>query len=313
LAISRLAGGRGVSRAAIGAHKGGMNQVSAPPTPARPQTCPEICCVVPAFQSAPLLARTLMSIVTQFDITPDVVVVDDSTEPGVRTLVEGLAGLFPNIRYFPGARTGNPVDNWNVGLNHARGRFLMVVHHDDFFCDAGFLRRAVDRLASGEGEVLVAGHGLAGRPGRSRFSLASFLARRLKLKPWSLYAINWLGPPSVMMFAAEPKIRFDARLCWLVDVDFYARLLKPGVRLICDAGVSLISLRHADQITARVDSRMLTLRELQLLRATDRERLGPWPGLLLAYAACRVSPWLWRRPATTAGRSIPNARVRTDS
>lgn len=260
-----------------------------------------------------MLARALMSIVTQSDITPDVVVVDDSTEPGVRTLVEGLAGLYPNIRYFPGARTGNPVDNWNCGLDHARGHYQMVVHHDDFFCDAGFLRRAVDRLASGEGEVVVAGHGLAGRPGRSRYDLGSFLARRLNLRPWALYAINWLGPPSVTMFAAEPKIRFDARLCWLVDVDFYVRLLTPDVRLIRDAGVSLIAMRHEGQITARVDARMLTLRELQMLRDTDRERLGPWPGLLLAYAASRVSPWLWRRPAVMAGPSTPSARVRTDS
>ena len=274
---------------------------------------PEVSCVVPAYQSPALLARALMSIVTQSDIRAEVIVVDDSTQPEVRMLVEGLAGLYPDIRYYPGARTGNPVDNWNAGLSRATGRYLMVVHHDDFFCDAGFLRRAVDRLAGGEGEVLVGGHGRAGRPGSSRFGLAAALARGLRLKPWALYAINWLGPPSVTMFAADPAIRFDARLCWLVDVDFYVRLLRPGVRLIRDEGVSLIALRHLDQISARIDARLLTLREIQMLRDTDRERLGPWPELLLAYAASRVPPWRWRRPALKVGPPIPSATARTDS
>jgi glycosyltransferase involved in cell wall biosynthesis len=274
---------------------------------------PEVSCVVPAYQSAALLARTLMSIVTQSDIRAEVVVVDDSTRPEVRVLVEGLAGLYPEIRYYPGARTGNPVDNWNAGLARATSRYVMVVHHDDFFCDNGFLRRAVDRLDRGEGEVVVAGHGLAGRPGPSRFALASALAKTLRLKPWTLYAINWLGPPSVTMFAADPAIRFDARLCWLVDVDFYVRLLRSRVRLIRDEGVSLIALRHAGQITARVDARLLTLRELQMLRDTDPHRLGPWPALLLAYAASRVPPWRWRRPALKSGQSIPSATARTDS
>jgi glycosyltransferase involved in cell wall biosynthesis len=273
----------------------------------------EVSCVVPAYNSVPLLARTLMSIVTQSGVTPEVVVVDDSTEPGVRAFVEGLAGLYPNLLYCPGARTGNPVDNWNAGLDRVTGRYQMVVHHDDFFCDPGCLRRAVDRLAAGEGEVLAFGHGLAGRAGPSRFGLASALARGLKLKPWSLYAINWIGPPAAVMFPAEPAIRFDPRLCWLVDVDFYARLLRPGVRLIRDEAVCLVSLRHADQITARIDTHLLKLREIRLLWAVDPDRLGPWRALSLAYAACRVAPWQWRLSRVSPAPPTPNATARTDS
>ncbi len=274
---------------------------------------PELSCVVPAYNSVPLLARTLMSIVTQSAITPEVVVSDDSTTPEVRAFVDGLAGLYPNVRYFPGARTGNPVDNWNAGLSRATGRWRMVVHHDDFFCDPGCLRRAVARLAAGEGEVLALGHGPAGRAGTSRFALAAALARGLKLKPWSLYAINWIGPPAAVMFPADPAITFDARLCWLVDVDLFARLLRPGVRLIRDEAMCLVSLRHAEQITARIDTHLLKLREIRFLWAVDPDRLGPWRVLSLAYAACRVAPWRWKHSRVTPVPSIPNATARRDS
>ena len=274
---------------------------------------PEISCVVPAYQSVPLLARTLMSIVTQVDITAEVVVTDDSTAPDVRAFVEGLARLYPNIRYFPGARTGNPVDNWNAGLDRATGAYRVVVHHDDFFCDPACLRRAVDRLAAGEGDVLAFGHGAAGAAGSSRFGLASALARGLRLKPRSLYALNWIGPPAAVVFAAEPAIRFDPRLCWLVDVDFYARLLRPGARLIRDEAVCLVSLRHTGQITARIDTHLLKLREIRLLWAVDPDRLGPFRALSLAYAATRVAPWRWALSRVSPDPSTPSARARTGS
>ena len=275
----------------------------------------ELSCVVPAYNSAPLLARTLMSIVTQEGVTPEVVVVDDSTTAEVRRLVDGLAGLYPNIRYRPGARTGNPVDNWNAGLDQASGRWLMVVHHDDFFCDPRFLRRSVDRLAAGEGDVLATAHCLAGRAGHSRFALAAAVAGILRLKPASLYAINWIGPPAAMIFPAEPSLRFDRRLGWLVDVDFFVRLLRPGVRLIRETEICLVSLRHGEQFyTAQGDPHMLKLREIRLLWASDPDRLGPWRLLTLLYAASRVAPWRWPQSRVNPpGPSTPSATARTGS
>jgi len=116
-----------------------------------------------------------------------------------------------------------------------------------------------------------------------------------------------------MMFPEEPAIRFDARLGWLVDVDFFVRLLRPGVRLIRDQAVCLVSLRHGDQITARIDPHLQKLREIRLLWAVDPERLGPWRGLSLAYAASRVAPWRWKTTRVTPAPSTPNATARTDS
>jgi glycosyltransferase involved in cell wall biosynthesis len=255
----------------------------------------EISCVIPAYESVPLLARALMSILTQEDIVPHTVVVDDSRGPEVKAFVDGLSQIYPHLEYYEGARTGNPADNWNAGLDRALGPFCVLVHHDEFLLDKGYLRRAVDALRESGAEAFAGGHSLAGAPGRSRFSRALGLARLLRFAPWTLYVMNWIGPTAAVVFEATRAPRFDRRLCWLVDVDFYFRLLRQGGRLIRREEPCVVSLWHAEQISRKVDGRLLQLRELAWLRGESPDRMAPWQfGLAIACAALRVPPWLWR-------------------
>ena len=262
---------------------------------------PEISCVIPAYQSVPLLSRCLMSIVTQVGVAAEVIVVDDSTSGEVRAFVESLRTLYPRIGYFPGARTGNPVDNWNAGLDRATGRYCVLVHHDEFLFDAGYLRRAVDALQSSGAVMLTAGHASAGQPASSRAALALRLARTFRLGPWSLYLINWIGPTAAVVFEAARRLRFDPGLVWLVDVDFYARLLSGGGVRISDDEISVISMRHNKQITARIDSRVLKLQELLRLSRTAPERLTRWRyRAAILFAALFIAPWRWFGHGTSA-------------
>jgi glycosyltransferase involved in cell wall biosynthesis len=255
----------------------------------------EISCIVPAYQSVPLLARALMSILTQEDVSPQTVVVDDSTSPDIKAFVEGLNKIYPQLEYYQGARTGNPVDNWNAGLDRARGQYCVLVHHDDFLLDKRYLRRAIDALRERGAQVFAGGHVLAGASGGSRFAVASGLARLLGHAPWTLYVMNWIGPTAAVVFEATRAPRFDRRLCWLVDVDFYFRLLRQGGRLIRREEPCVVSLWHAEQISRKVDGRLLQLRELAWLRGESPDRMAPWQfGLAIACAALRVPPWLWR-------------------
>lgn len=235
---------------------------------------PEISCIVPTFESAPMAARCLVSIATQAGISPEIVVSDDSRSSAVREMVERLATLFPNIRYVEGARTGNPVDNWNNGLDHAQGRYRVLVHHDEFYLEPHCLRRAVDRLDSEKREVLLMGHRSVGEDQKSRYGLADSLARRIGYPPWTLYAINWIGPTAAVVYGGKSDLRFDPRLQWNVDVDFYFRLLDDG--LIRDPQAAVVSHRHGGQISARVERFGTIEKEIVWLARTYPGRLTPW-------------------------------------
>ena len=243
---------------------------------------------MPTFNSVALAERCLTSILDQKGICAQIIVSDDSTVPGVEDLVQRLRATYPAICYAPGARTGNPVDNWNVGLDLAQGRYSLLVHHDEVLTDPGYLRRAVDRLDAHRAQVLLTGHSRAGGSGRSRFGLASTLARWLRLGPWTLYLINWIGPTASVAFATDLAPRFDPRLVWLVDVDFYARLLAQAQGVVSEREVSVISQLHPDQISARIDGRALAPDEIRRLGHDTPPCLSPGQyRLALAYHALR--------------------------
>src|SRR5471030_2448566 len=95
----------------------------------------EITCVIPAFENLDLLGRCLTSVASQKDVDLEIIVTDDSKSRLTLDFVASLATAFSNSRYLEGPRSGNPVDNWNHGLNAARGRFCVVAHHDELLID----------------------------------------------------------------------------------------------------------------------------------------------------------------------------------
>ncbi|MBV8594050.1 MAG: glycosyltransferase family 2 protein, partial [Caulobacteraceae bacterium] len=123
---------------------------------------PEISCVVPTYESLVMARRCLASISRQEAVRVQIVVTDDSIRPDVRADLQRLARSTPGAEYYPGPRSGNPADNWNAGLERARGRYSVLIHHDEALADPTFLRRAVDRLEAEGAHVLVGDHALEG-------------------------------------------------------------------------------------------------------------------------------------------------------
>jgi glycosyltransferase involved in cell wall biosynthesis len=243
--------------------------VSAPEHPTRPA----ISCIVPLCEDIGLARHCLGSILNQTLESLDVVVVDDSRTVAVS---ETLADLFADtrVRYLPGARTGNAVDNWNLGLSLARGTWSVVVHHDETLEDPVFLERAARRLERSPGRALLTGTAVRGPP--SRFAAVSRLATRTRAPAWTLYLANWAGPTAALVFPTDLGLRFDPRLAWTVDVDFYARLWLRTGPFLRDAATAVASTPHAGQITARLDRFAAHRSELRLLAPAAGGPLSIW-------------------------------------
>jgi glycosyltransferase involved in cell wall biosynthesis len=219
---------------------------------------PEITCVVPAFEQPELLERCLGSIAAQRDVRAEIIVVDDSTTDAARRRVRALA--IPEARYLDGARSGNPVENWNWGLSQSRSGICVLVHHDEFLIDPAYLRRAVDRLADPATAAVIGPAAVRGVTRRSRFALASRIGRAAGRPAWILPTLNWIGPTAAFVFRRGPL--FDPALVQLVDVDFYRRVLATGRAAMLE-GACVGSLGHHDaQITASIDPRRAARAEI---------------------------------------------------
>lgn len=219
---------------------------------------PDLSCVVPAFGHPELLSRCLTSLAAQRYVRLEIIVADDSPTSAVRDLVGDLG--IRNLRYLNGARTGNPVDNWNLGLDAAKARVLVLVHHDEYLADPLYLRRAFDLLADPHLSAVVGGVQVTGVNRPSRFAQALAVARVLGRPAWILPSLNWIGPTAAFVFRKGHL--FDPGLVQYADIAFYRRVLRTG-RLATLNRLCVGSLGHHDaQITARIDPNAVARREI---------------------------------------------------
>ncbi|MGI9170120.1 MAG: glycosyltransferase family 2 protein [Caulobacteraceae bacterium] len=233
----------------------------------------DVSCVIPAFDSPELLARCLASAASQKGVDLEIVVTDDSPGGAVAKFVAGFAPALPNLRYLQGPRSGNPVENWNHGLDAARGRLCVLVHHDEFLVDPHYLARAAARLDESGAAAVVGPAEVIGVARRSRFALAGAVARALGRPVWLLPILNRIGPTAAFVFRRGH--RFDPALVQLADVEFYRRVLGTRRPAFLN-GVCVGSLgHHPTQITARIDPPVLARRELALLAARSPPGVAP--------------------------------------
>ena len=245
-------------------------------------TKPEISCVIPAYERLDLVTRCLTSVAAQKDVGLEIIVTDDSPSSGIGEFIANMGPPPPAVRYRAGPKTGNPVDNWNAGLEQARAPLHLLIHQDEFLVDPHYLRRAIDALDRTGSAAAKAGVAVIGVNRPSRFALVAPIAGRLWGAQFLLPLINWIGPTAAFVFRAGH--RFDPALIQLADVEFYGRVLETGpmVRL---PGVSVGSLGHHDgQITARIDPTREALKEIALLASRTPPSISPVANVLFSAA-----------------------------
>lgn len=205
----------------------------------------------------------------------EVIVCDDSASRDVSDLVNFLATRYPQLRYVNGPRSGNPVENWNRGLDEASAKHCVVIHHDEFLVDSKYLRKALDKLEATGLPAVIGRCSVVAFTRRSRFALMQRLMLAVNAPLWTLYAVNWIGSTAVVVFNKVNNPRFDANLVYLVDVDFYYRLLSSAQSVQFLEGISVVSLgHHAAQITAKCDVLAQSLKEVRYTSLLAGDKLS---------------------------------------
>lgn len=179
---------------------------------------------------------------------------------------------------------GSP-GNWNAAIGRARGDYIKLLHHDDSFADSSSLRKFVDLLdrnpQAGFGfcasRVLETATGVESYHGVAPRSLAA-LARN----PAVLFAGNFLGVPSVTIYRRDCALPYDGRMKWLVDIDFYIRVLQSGagfayceedlVRVTSGAGHQVTTYCHDDDEVVLRESMLLFSKSFAALRDVPEGR-----------------------------------------
>lgn len=242
---------------------------------------PQISCIIPAYENLSLFSRCLFSVLCQKDILYEVIICDDSLSKNIKEFVGLLSIRYSQIRYIKGPCSGNPVHNWNMGIDQSESDYCVIIHHDEFLVNENYLKEAVDKIKKENLDAVICGCAVVGIKRYSRFFLLSSLMSLITKPIWMLFAINWIGATANVIFK-KSDLRFDIELKYLVDVDFYYNLLikKRAYGFLTDICVISIA-HHPNQITASYDFLSTNLKEINFICRSKNYCIKPAQFFLL--------------------------------
>ena len=188
---------------------------------------------IPTYNQTKYLRKTLDSIVAQTYTDYELIISDDSSTENVKKLLEDYTTTlsFQYVRNTPSL--GSP-QNWNHALSLAKGRWIKIMHHDDWFSEIDALEKMMCVADKNPQSLIFAGiKGEFVKDKRSYVNLPTqYKIKELQNDPFSLIWANIVGPPSAILFP-NISVQFDKALIWLVDIEFYLQLLlKHRLQLV---------------------------------------------------------------------------------
>jgi glycosyltransferase involved in cell wall biosynthesis len=168
------------------------------------------------------------SILMQSFTNYEIIISDDSTSDDVSILIDSYIITYPDklIRYYRNSPSLGSPTNWNFAISQAKGKFIKIMHHDDWFPNNSILEKYVEKLNTNCKTIVFGGSNtLIVRQSKERINLPTIEQFTIiKKKPINLIFGNLIGSPSSIIFP-NIQVEFDSNLKWLVDIDFYLKLL----------------------------------------------------------------------------------------
>jgi len=241
----------------------------------------------------------------------ELIVLDDSPDDEVeKEVMRWCSATGMQVAYQRNRPALGAAANWNALLDKARGKYCLLLHHDEFPLGGRFVMNLIQELRKDpDVEVIMLDCVLIDpQNGRCRRHLPTWLrAFVINRFPQYLFRRNVIGPTSALVVRRSLYPRFDERLRWLIDVDAYVRLLKvaKSLRLCPQIQVGSI-LGQANSITACLGTSIPQIaREerayLEGVHHTNSLWLGPVRHETILYSmlrACEAVCWNLMRGLT---------------
>jgi glycosyltransferase involved in cell wall biosynthesis len=221
---------------------------------------PGVSLCIPTYNQVDSLRKVLDSVAAQDFGDYEIIVTDDSPGDSISQLLREYS-FKGEVRYFKNSvRKGSP-ENWNQAIRHASGDYIKVLHHDDWFTESDSLSKYVSLLEDApEADFAFSATRIVDyRDGSTRLHLPSAeQLERLRFEPTSLFMGNFVGSPSATLYRNSSMQWYDKNLKWLVDVDFYIRLLQGNNSFVYSREVLIATLDESpNSVTSECQSNPL--------------------------------------------------------
>lgn len=183
---------------------------------------------IPTYNQVVYLERTLESIFIQKNVDFEVIITDDSSSNQVFDLVQKFLFNGKKIHYFKNNEQLGAPQNWNYSISKAKGEYIKIMHHDEWFNSDSSLSQLLQKVEVNSKCIVFSASVSVYKGQTSYFNSSDELIALFNKEPERIILGNYIGSPSAILFHKDIKIEFDVKLKWLVDIDFYVRMIKSG-------------------------------------------------------------------------------------
>lgn len=224
---------------------------------------PAISICIPAYNQPANLKRLLESIDIQEFRDFEVIVTDDSPTDILMELIN-FKWSFPIKYHRNEIALGSPA-NWNSAIGKANGTWIKLMHHDDWFENPESLQSFYDAtLENSDAKFFFSSTYIYDTIEKKKFLYVPNQERYKKLisHPVGLFHANVIGAPTTILSHRDIKMLYNTDLIWLVDIEYYVRVMKEyGITKI-EKPLIVTSSKQAHQLTSSlVDKKEVELYE----------------------------------------------------
>jgi len=239
---------------------------------------PKVSICIPAYKQVLYLKKTLDSIARQIFTDFEIILTDDSPDNAVEKLVAeyNFNGKLHYHRNNP--PLGTP-ENWNEAMRRSTGEYIKIMHHDDWFESVDSLKLFVLMLDENTNADLAFCTTKILNVKTNEFTYNKPIEKRIEAvrrNPDELFYGNSIGAPSATIFRKSVDLFFDKRMKYVVDIDFYIRILNRNKNLVFNTMPLIVNISNWEgQVTHHSMNKETQLTEYTLLYTKIKRGIFP--------------------------------------
>jgi glycosyltransferase involved in cell wall biosynthesis len=219
---------------------------------------PKISIVIPSYNKASFIGKTLESIFVQKYKNPEVIIQDGGSTDGTVEIIKNFAKRYPII--WESKRDKGQLDAINVGLKKATGEILTFINADDCYVLGAFAAIS-DAYVKNSNALWFAGRGIVINESGHEIAQIVTWYKNLLLSlnsRFHLLVTNYLMQPSVFFtrLAYKKYGPFTGTLDFITEYDFWLKLGKISMPVVLNKNISKFRIEPNTK-TKRMSNKLL--------------------------------------------------------
>lgn len=187
---------------------------------------PLVSVIVPACNAEAFIEEAMTSVLEQTVSDLELIVIDDGSTDGTRTVIERIAGQDARVRVVINEENLGVAKSRNHGMDLSRGAYIALLDSDDYW-DKDFLEKMIARGKQTNADIVYCSYALVDENGRRVCN--DFLVPEQASYEYSLIRSVITCSTVLMTKQIAEKYRFPYDV-YHEDIALWFRMLKEGAR-----------------------------------------------------------------------------------